>query len=547
MLTTKDWIARADEDPATFAESLAQAETAVHRPDESLAVAEAWLARGRTHDARRCIESALDSAAGDHWPTRNAATLLLAELSDPEGAIAALARIGARLRTDERVRTYRWVMLGQAYRDILGDDEEARRCIEHATATAVSADDLADLAEGHVELFGDPATAREVLERAEQAARSDLREMWGIANRWMHTFHDPARARQALEIATFEGTDVRDLTAFATAWRSLFDDEVQIRATLTRAESLATTATQWLKIAEAYFDGGTDNRGSAWDPEGVRRALETSLATEPSAEERALITTGYRDWLGLSAESLGLPPAMQEPEAVAIRARTVAGWQGEARALLHALRARLTPERLEPIATSDYGMAWVKHHRVLVEIHATGLIPIPLQWHPQEALELYRWDRGASTDHLARAFACTILALEAVAPTSGQNGHIGDALAPMIESAWAEELAQPLESTLVWLAEVTPREDAAWSLFGLLLCAARRDPADPRLESLVSDLLAAEAESTGTWSDAWLFRTTNFDTYHDLWRELAAATLEGAAVPHLASVARLLTSVVTRR
>jgi len=41
MLTTQDWIARAADDAATAADSLAQAEAACWWPDDWLAVAEA--------------------------------------------------------------------------------------------------------------------------------------------------------------------------------------------------------------------------------------------------------------------------------------------------------------------------------------------------------------------------------------------------------------------------------------------------------------------------------------------------------------------------
>lgn len=229
--------------------------------------------------------------------------------------------------------------------------------------------------------------------------------MWGIANAWSGALGDAARARVALTAATAETTQVRDLTAFATAWRSLFDDDAGVRGALARAEGLAATAEHWLDLAESYFDGGTDDRVAAWDPEGVRRALAAGLAAAPTDEQRAQLATGYRDWLGIG-------------------------------------------------------------------------------------------------------------------------------------------LDDPLEAALVWLAEVACDDDHAWPLLGLILTRARRAPDDPRLASLVAELVAAEAAVPHPEAEAgWLFRTTNFDAYHDLWRVLAAEALARlpAGAAHLLELRQLLT------
>lgn len=534
MLTMKDWIARAAADAATAADSLAQAEVAARYPGDWVDLATAWLAHGDPEQARRCIAVTLDRAQGDHWAVRNAASFLLEQLADRGGAEAALDGLAVYLTAStERRRTSYWIMLGAAYRGVLSDERRMRSAVEQAAAVATSASDLAELARGYHDLLADAAAARDALERAQEVAitTGELRELWGVANAW-NAVGDPAGARAALMLGTTKTTEVRDLTAFATAWRSLFDDEAGVRAALVRAETLATTATHWLDIAEEYFDGGTDNRTVAWDPDGVRRGLEASLAAALTDEDRAKITAGYRDWLGISAATAaGLAPAMHAPEQVLAAVRTLEGWdRSYPRALLDRLRERLTPGRLEAIAKADWGTAWTKHHRVLVEIHETGLVPVQLQWHPLEALELYRWTQGADTDHELRAFACAVLAFDAVIPSTGQCGDIGNVIAPLLESAWALGLDDPLEATLVWLAEVARQSEVVWPLFGLILARARRDPDDPRLGALVAALVAAEAEASvwHTWSEHWLFRTSNHDSYHPLWRVLAAESLARA-------------------
>jgi len=103
-----------------------------------------------------------------------------------------------------------------------------------------------------------------------------------MANCWTRErLADTGRARGALEIAA-RSTDFSTLLAIAIAWRYHFTDDAGVNAILARAESLASDSAAFLKVAEAYFDGGVDGRREAWDPAGVRRCLAAAVAAGPT-------------------------------------------------------------------------------------------------------------------------------------------------------------------------------------------------------------------------------------------------------------------------
>src|SRR5688500_1162026 len=107
-------------------------------------------------------------------------------------------------------------------------------------------------------------------------------------------------------------------------------------------------------------------------------------------------------------EGRGLPPA-----AIVAARRRLEGWAAQPAGLLDWLRPQLTVETLRRIAGGSHGLDAEEHLAALVEIQRTGLVPQPLAWHPRETLELERWRTGDATDHVARAFACTVLLIEA--------------------------------------------------------------------------------------------------------------------------------------
>lgn len=546
MWTTRDWLERAEavEDPAG---PLAQAEQAACGADDWIELARAWCRRQDPVAARRCLATGVGLAQGEHWTCRRAAELAVELLDDRAEAQAILAQVEARLgiaagpagAAGVPVQGYEWTLLARAYADILGAAAGVQRCLAAAAAAARGPRDLCDLAEGLAELGGDPVGAARLLERAEQMAleQGTITELWMVAIRWIEPLGDRARAGATLAAATRAAPDSATLASLAMAWRSLAQDEEGIRLALARGETLAASPRDWLVLAEAYHDGGEDNRTTAWDPAGARRCLEAALAADrpaPSEEERAAIAAGWRHWLGEAGRAAEICPLGHAPESLAERMHRLEGWPAdEPRALLHRLRERIGPEALLEIARADYGMAWVKHHRALLDIQSSGLLPVPLPAHLQEVLALDRWKQGASIDPIRRAFSCTVLALDAGLPSCRQAGHLCDVLAPLLESCGDAGLEPELEVLLAWLAEVLPRdEDRAWPLFGLVLTRAGSAPDDPRLPGLVDLLLEVEDRAEHPEPGAgWLFRTSSFDGYHGLWRDLAARRFRGEALP----------------
>ncbi len=536
MLTTEDWLERV-RGGGDVGEGLAEAERVARRADDWIAIARVWAEHGELETARRCIEAGLERASGEHWPCRRAAELLM-QLGEREAASAAVGRVEARLASATArlpARAYEWMLLAQAYREVLGDEAAVSRCFASATAQAEQANELADLASGYVELRGDEVGARALLERAEQLARVQgrHRDLWMIAVRWRESLHDDGRARAALAMATAEARDISTLTSLAIAWRSLFADEEGIRGALARGEAMATQAGEWLALAEAYRDGGDTERGDTWDPAAVRRCLEAALASKPGPtdEQRAHIAAAWRRWLEDPDRANAIVPVASAPEAELLPVRHLEGWEARApRALFDRVRARVRPEMLEAIANADYGHASVKHLQALVEIQASGAFAVPLDWYPLEVLSLTRWGDGAKTDHVQRAFACAVLVLDGVHPRSQQAGELSDALAPLIESAWNLQLSGELEQLLVWLTEVIePVEGYVWPLFGLVLTRARYAPEDPRLGALVSLLEEAEAAAQHVRPEAgWLLRTSHSELNLPLWNALAAEVLDPA-------------------
>ena len=539
MLTTKDWIARG---------ALAEAERAAQHADDWIDVARAWLERGDRAQARRCVAIGLERARGEHWPSRNAAELLLHGLGDRAAAAAALGNIEQRLSgsASGSAQGYEWMLLARAFREILGEEDAVRRCLAGATRQAHDVQDLASLAGGYVEFLDDTASARDLLEQAEHLARQRgaQRALWMVAIAWRDDVRDDARARQALALATAETHDIGTLTSLTVAWWSLFRDQEALRGALVRAETIASTAGDWLQVAEAYRDGGDGGREGTWDAGGVRRCLEASLEAAPSPEERMEIAAGFRRWLGEPARATQVAPARHVPEPV----RHFEDWaHRDPHALLDRARDLLPAEDLAAIASADYGSDYHKHLQALAEIHATGLVPTPLSWYPLEVLALTRWRQGEATDHGQRAFVCAVLALDRAVPESRQAGALDDILAPLVESAWALGLDSELEHLLVWLAEViADHDECIWALLALVLSTARRAPADPRLPALVERLVDMESAAQDQRPAAgWLWRKYFDDPLcKPLWdaliTEVLGAARGDALPPHLEQLAQRL-------
>lgn len=222
--------------------------------------------------------------------------------------------------------------------------------------------------------------------------------------------------------------------------------------------------------------------------------------------------------------------------------RTLAGWSGEVGPLLDWLRERITPQTLRTITG---GLE--EHLAVLKDIYETGLVPHPLRFHPAEVLELTGWQKGPSTDHLARAYCCALLCLDRAGPETRRDDQTAT-LAVLVESCikLGPEALAALVRFLAALIEGTPRDTNADFVFlhlALLLAAIAQDAADPRLPALGEYLLALEQRWRAEWSapdEQWLLGLTRFDQRHKLWRALAARLLTPTTAAPLPQIAALL-------
>jgi hypothetical protein len=166
----------------------------------------------------------------------------------------------------------------------------------------------------------------------------------------------------------------------------------------------------------------------------------------------------------------------------------------------------------------------------------TGLVPRPLDWHPLEVLQLVRWSDGDATDHLARAFACTVLVIDETGDRpSGEGGE--STIAVLIEScrALGGEAPAALAELLAFAIQHLPNEGEPLFAFlelGLLCVAAARDPDDPRLEPLAARTCAtADALAEGGLAQpehGFLLGCTFFDQRHTLWQALGRECLPAA-------------------
>ena len=225
-----------------------------------------------------------------------------------------------------------------------------------------------------------------------------------------------------------------------------------------------------------------------------------------------------------SSDAVALAPA-----AIVVAHRRLDSWGSNPAELFDWLRERVSERSLRAIA-SDH-IDHDKHLEAITDIARTGLIPQPLAWHPRETLELTRWAKGEEVDHLARAFACTVLLIDAAGPTY-RDGH-EQTIPVLIESCLAlgTETHAPLVSLLATVAEAYEAyyTEMPFTLLGLLLAGAARDASDPRLTALSHRLVAHEEASDDVMVDpkSWLLGRTRFDSRHKLWRSLAAQLLVG--------------------
>jgi hypothetical protein len=163
----------------------------------------------------------------------------------------------------------------------------------------------------------------------------------------------------------------------------------------------------------------------------------------------------------------------------------------DASGLLRLLSALVDDAMLQDIAEADYGNDRDRHLARLMIIRDKGVIPSPLQWHPQEVLELIRWSEPDNPDwkpgqmgvagHIMRAFCCATLL---VAAGNGEEMlGISDTLIQLIGSLAALGLDNelPAGQMLAWLVPALSAgrhgaNEQALACFAFIMLLIRRKP-----------------------------------------------------------------------
>lgn len=454
---------------------------------------------------------ALELAPADRevWGFRQVAEICARHLSDDKARAALLAG-EASFGADPKTPGYVWVLLGEGWLVALKDNKGLRRCLEAGERSARArgdADGLVAIAVSWGKRL-DRERGLAFMRKAEAMARNGTAQPWTLANAWV-ALDEPRAARRVLLQALRRAASPADAIHVAHAFASHGKAD-GVRAGLRRARALSRTGEDWLNVAEVAFD---TNAGEA----EIRTALERAAALAGDDDARARVSAAYEDWLGDAEAAARLGPRGVRPEALGAlgtRERPLEGWEGSASALLDWLRARIPRETLITIARADYGSDEAKHLAALTHIQRTGIVPRRLAWEPHEVLALTRWSSGERVDHLARAFACTLLCL---APGDlDELVATGPILAESCLSLGAE--ARDLGTALfVWLAEAGPERERAVAMLLALLLRLSADADDPRLPAL-SRVLIEEHDA------AELGRDIAGSMMARLWGELLAAT-----------------------
>lgn len=509
-MTVHDWLRRAREatDPAEIDRCLDVAEPLAHHTYEArdLLATIAGLQPVRRDRLSAACARTLELAAAerDVWGFRDVAEVHARHLSGDE-ARAALVAAEALFGAGPQTPGYVWVLLGEGWLAALQDREGVRRCLQAGEAAARArgdADGLASIAVAWGKHL-DRARAVAMMRRAEAVARNESAQPWSLANAWSALGGARAARRlllQALRRAASPAHALHVARAFAS-----HDQADGVRAGLRRARSLARTTGDWLAIAEVAFD---TNAGEAV----IRPALERAAALASDDDDRARVSAAFEDWLGDVEAAARLGSRGVPPEALGSRERPLHGWEGSASALLDWLRARLSRETLVTIARADYGSDEAKHLAALTHIQRTGTVPRRLAWEPHEVLALTRWSSGERVDHLARAFACTVLCI-----SPGEMDELV-ATGPILAESCLALGPEPRDlgaALFVWLAEAGPEQERAVALLLALLLRLCADPDDPRLPALCRVILD-EHDATE------LGRAMTESMSAALWRELLA-------------------------
>ncbi len=561
----RDWINRAGkcDDLVERAHCLGQAEALIEWVDDWNQVAEEWAKMtDRQADARRCAERAVAAAGDDVGIYTKAASVYARHLADPARARAILDQCRAALAVAPKARVGQWSQLCGMYVHLLDDRAAGRACLDAASTRDLNVSELCELGRHHANDLGDRETSRQLIERALALATKLAHETvadgdwWTLSHAYRYALEDIDGAWRVLDQGLALAKTTRCCIRIAHAAAShadVFEGETRVRAALARAEALVDTARgapawqAWLDIADAWHKDLYEVHAA--DAEvAIRRCLEQAAALgDPSAHPD--IARRYHRLLEDADAAAPFGPTGVSPWDLFTRYDEFEDWHADPAVLLDLLRARLTPEMLHKIAVADWAFDYSWHLAALQDIQRTGLIPQPL-WshHPHQVLTLSRWAEGVDTDHVARAFVCTVLCIDSVALHTDDT--VNSTLAPLIESCiiLGGEVLDAAIALVVALCEGSDYnfEDLAFYNLGLLILAAARDPDDPRLVGLARCVInLGDSQPPLTWvttPGGWLLGITNQGSRHKLWRQLAADVLcVPPPRPHLVAIAERLT------
>lgn len=212
-------------------------------------------------------------------------------------------------------------------------------------------------------------------------------------------------------------------------------------------------------------------------------------------------------------------------------------------ALLTWLSGQMTEEDLTEIAALDYMTDVPQHLAALRRVVAGDLSVLsPLDWHPQEVLQLARWEEvedGSAVRHRRRLFATTALLVAAGERVNWDRTlSINESAITAVDSALTAfpERAGELAEVIFALAERWERTDELphLKLATLLLrestgappeeLAALVEDADRLATSARDELYSLAKAPKGRYG--WVLDLTGFDQRARLWRKLLDAALE---------------------
>lgn len=232
--------------------------------------------------------------------------------------------------------------------------------------------------------------------------------------------------------------------------------------------------------------------------------------------------------------------------------------------LLHHLRKQVDDEMLQEIAESDAGdFNDGPQFAALKQLRDSGVIPIPMEWEPREALELTTYgEPGAFGDpseeelrreHLARAFACAAMLRAEVEPENHFAGSV-DGVASLVSSALflGVQVEQQCGAFLVWrIEQLKGREKRPFFALALVLLCVLSRPVNEDNVIVLCDWVSAERAAERSYYEArprglnW----ERFLSFHEMrgrlpvWRVLSTDLKERAACCESQRVRERLTEI----